>query len=251
MVNKRRLIIIQLIILCLQIYALYDFCEKNSTRYNYHSFINSIIEEVNKNNLYSRYVDKFEEVFYHYWDNGGLGKGLILLFVIIVHFIIGLFSLFGLLINNYSINHNKTKCFSFCLYIYTFLVGIIEIYFVFTEEIGKVDLSDEEIDKFGNFKSEIMKNLNEVNNRIFYLRIYSVILLICSFIHIILSFIICYSTKNINKNEISPLIPENSQVYPGKVELPYIYSYDQGNDYNKNVPTVENMINTNKNNNIS
>ena len=147
--------------------------------------------------------------------------------------------------------NNKANFFPFCLYIYTFIVGIIELYNVFINEKGNVDLSYEEMERFGNFKSEIMKNLNEVNNRIFYLRMYSIILLICSFIHIILSFIICYSTKNINKNEISPLIPENSQIYPGKVELPYIYSYDQGNDYNKNVPTVENMINTNKNNNIS
>ena len=227
-----------IIIFCSQVYCLYDFCKKNKTRYDYRDFMVSLIQEVNKNKLPEGYIYKFEKVFNHYSDSTGLGHGLALLFVVIIHLIIGIFSFVGLLINNYSINHNKTKCFSFCLYIYTFLVGIIEIYFVFTEEIGKVDLSDEEIDKFGNFKSEIMKNLNEVNNRIIYLKTYSIILLICSFIHIIFCIIICYSNKNINKNEIPPLIPQNSQIYLQNVENQDIYSSDQGNDYNKNVPTV-------------
>jgi len=133
----------------------------------------------------------FHNVFSTYSDNNCVGQGLIILLVWIIHF----FN-FILLVIGFYIHKNKTNsdCKNICIPIFMFnlnlLTSFFEFYFAFFYESSELDLTEAQLKHFNDFKEKIINNLNSVSKRIIFLKIYSILLIICSIIHIIFTIIL-------------------------------------------------------------
>ena len=195
--NPKFLFKIENFILIVQIFALFDFAIKNCSRYQYHFFINELKFQIKQKKLVFD-MDIFFNVFNDYYDNNYTGQGLILLFVIIIHFFNFIFLIIGFCIHK---NKTNTNCINICFPIFFFslnlLTSFFEFYFEFFYECSELGLTEAQLNLFEGFKEQIITNLNYVKKRIIYMKIYSVLLIICNIIHIIFTIILRKATKNI------------------------------------------------------
>ena len=149
----------------------------------------------------------------------------------------------GIIINIIAIYYNRKIVFiSYCFFSIIFFIEIYAIYFSLFIEKDSLDLTDNEINEFGEFKKEIETEIYSVYIRILFLRIYSFILLICSLGNIFLSFILFCNIKNEEKTEII----ENKGNNQLKIELELINNENNHeNESNEDVVAIDNLINKN------
>ena len=223
------ILFIQIIFFLFQLFFLFDLLNKNSTRYNYKGFMNKIINEIVQNSLNSHYKEKFEKVFYRYWDHAISVYGLRMVGRLILNSCIGIFSLISIIINKKSFYAGKVNYFSFGPFTLNIILSFLQYNDAINNENGKLDLSESELNQFGNLKQDIYDKLAEVQNRIYYLKLYSLILFIISFIHIILNALFCVIIKRKKKPEIITLALENIENYPQNAE-----SVNINSEYQKN-----------------
>ena len=95
-----------------------------------------------------------------------------------------------------SINENKKKCAPIVFYIYILIVGIYELIDSIINENSELGLNESEIELFKEIKSLIEEKLALVRKRVFFLRIYSGVLVGISIFHLSLS---VYFFKSVNK----------------------------------------------------
>ena len=240
--EKNKIIILQLLIYIIKVIILIEYYRKFRTRFKYKKFIDSLKEYIKKNNLNINYIEKFEKVFFHY-DNGVLEKNFNFLIIILIEAFIIVFSLVGIIINIMAIYYNRKMVFiSYCFFSIIFFIEIYAIYFSLFIEKDSLDLTDNEINEFGEFKKEIETEIYSVYIRILFLRIYSFVLLICSLGNIFLSFILFCNIKNEEKTEII----ENKGNNQLKIELELINNENNHeNESNEDVVAIDNLINKN------
>ena len=194
--NLINLLITQLIIFPIQIYLLLDFVKKYLTYFNYRDFMISVYKLINERGLDKKYKNIFEDVFGHYSidiNNPGFAKGFINILLYMIQYTIIGFSILAFLINIISFFTNKRlNVTSIGIFTYILIFLTCEIVDVFGQKT-KLNLNDDEISLFANLNIE--KNLKEVSNRVKYLKIYSVLLLLIDFIHIAITIIICIIIK--------------------------------------------------------
>ena len=240
-ITKKKNIISQLIIYFFLIIILFGYYEKFSSRFKYKNFMDSVKQQINKNNLDSNYIVKFEKVFYNY-DKGFLEKNFMFIIIISIEVVIVVFSLVGIIINIIAIFFNKKMIFiSIFIFCIILRIKIYVLYNSFFNEKKSIDLSDDEINKFGEFKKEIKDNLHSVTIRIFFLRIYSFLLIICSFGNIFLSIILFCNIKKEEEN-VNNANNENNQF---KVELGLIKNENIHENETIDDETVDNLIKNN------
>ena len=198
--NKNILFKIEFFVLIIQIYALYDFASKNSSRYNYDVFVIEVEKQIEqKKNKDLEIYYKFYNVFGHYQDTN-LGPQLFIIFFInMIHFFNFIFLIIGFYIHKNKTNSNcKNICIPIFLFSLNLLISIFEFYFEFFCECSELGLTKAQLNLFNDYKEQIIKNLNSVKKRISFMKIYSILLIICNIIHIILTIILRKAIKNKN-----------------------------------------------------
>ena len=248
--RKKKNIIAQLIIYFFLIIILFEYYQKYSSKFKYKKFMDSLKQQIYKNNLDSNYIEKFEKVFYNY-DNEFLEKNFIFIINILIEVIISVFSLVGIIINIIAIFYNKKLIIIISIFIFCIIL-LINIYILYNSlfnEKKNIDLSKEEINKFGEFRAEIEHNLHSVSKRILFLKIYSFLLIVCSFCKIILSFILFFNIKN--EEEI--INKSNNQNNQNKVEIELIKNENFHENETTDNETVDILIRniSDLNNNIN
>ena len=200
--KKKDILLIETICLITQIYALFDFSFKNSNRYSYHSFMNEVKYEIKSRGLkYSWCI--FRPVFSNYQDTNIAPQCFFIFLVFLIQFINFIFLIIGFYINYKKIHNTLINIVTpICFFIINLFTAILELYFVTFYEEGKLNLTENELNEFGEFKKTIVENLNSVTRRIFYLRIYAFYLVFCSIIHIIITFILKNIVEIESSNEI-------------------------------------------------
>ena len=215
--NPKILFNIELFILILQFYALYDFAIKNSTRYDYSLFVIELKKQIERTKLGIGTLYKFYNVFSLYQDTN-LGPQLFIIFLVkMIHFFNFIFLIIGFYIHK---NKTNTNCKNICIPIFLFslnlLISVFEFYIEFFIECSELGLTEEQLNLFKDFKKQIIYNLNTVKLRILYMKIYSVFLIICNIIHIIFTIILRKTIKNIKtpvpllEKEEKEIIEDNS-----------------------------------------
>jgi len=117
-------------------------------------------------------------------------KTCIFIFIIITHLnYIGIINFFIGIIINYCINYNNIK-YKYIFFILVIIIAIFGFIYHLFYENNKLNLTNEQLKEFSEIQNEIYKNLELVNKRIFYLRIYSIYIILSSFAHIIINIII-------------------------------------------------------------
>ena len=200
--KKKEILLIETICLITQIYVLFDFSFKNSNRFSYHVFMNEVKYEIKNRGLKYNWWT-FTPVFSNYQDSNYAPQGFFILLVFLIQFINFIFLIIGFYIN-YKRTHSTliNIVTPICFFTINLFTAILELYFVIFYEEGKLNLTENELNEFGEFKKTIIENLNSVNRRIFYLRIYSFYLVFCSIIHIIITFILKNIVEIESSNEV-------------------------------------------------
>ena len=160
-------------------------------------------------------------------------KTCIFIFIIITHLnYFGIINFFIGIIINYCINYNNIK-YKYIFFILVIIIAIFGFIYHLFYENNKLNLTNEQLKEFSEIKNEIYKNLELVNKRIFYLRIYPIYIILSSFIHIIINIII-----EKNKEIIKEINIPNIQ---GKSEdnKPPIKQYKKAILLKKNIFTLD------------
>ena len=239
------LLLIELIIFITQIFVLIDYLNKNIARYKFSDFMNSVKRIISDKKLYNNGIDIsiFEEVFNGYSEEKMLGQGFFLYHFVFFEFLILLFLFIGFMINilliypkfyiktcififiiithlndlgivnlfigiiiNYCINYNNIK-YKFIFFLLVINIAIFGFIYHLFYENDKLNLINEQLKEFDDFQNEINKNLKLVTKRIFYLRIYSIYIILSSIVHIIINIKI-EKNKEIIKEINIPFIEE-------------------------------------------
>lgn len=239
------LLLIELIIFITQIFVLIDYLNKNIARYKFSDFMNSVKRIISDKKLYNNGIDIsiFEEVFNGYGEELILSHTFFLYHFVFFEFLILLFLFIGFMINilliypkfyiktcififiiithlndlgivnlfigiiiNYCINYNNIK-YKFIFFLLVINIAIFEFIYHLFYENDKLNLTNEQLKEFDDFQNEINKNLKLINKRIFYLRIYSIYIILSSIVHIIINIKI-EKNKEIIKEINIPFIEE-------------------------------------------
>ena len=130
-------------------------------------------------------------------------KTYIFIFIIITHLnYFGIINLFIGIIINYCINYNNIK-YKYIFFILVIIIAIFGFIYHLFYENNKLNLTNEQLKEFNEIQNEIYKNLELVNKRIFYLRIYPIYIILSSFIHIIINITIKKNKEILKEINIS------------------------------------------------
>ena len=197
--KKKDILLIETICLITQIYALFDFAFKNSNRYSYHIFMNEVKYEINNRRLkYNWWI--FTSVFSNYQDTNCAPQNFFIVLIFLIQFVNFIFLIIGFYINYNKIHNTLINIATpICFFTINLFTAILALFFVVFYDEGKLNLTENDLNEFGEFKKTILENLNSVTRRIFYLRIIAFYLVFCSIIHILITFIL----KNIIEIESS------------------------------------------------
>ena len=194
--KKKKIILILLtIVSAIQIISIFGYYNIYSSRYKYKYFMDEIESYIYFNNLSRSYVGEFQDVFGRYWDNGVVGKGIEMAFVGFLELFIGIISIIGILLNCISLKKNKNISTQIVLFIYTIFIGGLELHSAIFKEKNKLNLTDSQLEEFKGMRGTIEWYLSSVKERVLFLRIYSALLIITSFINIIFNVIIIKLNK--------------------------------------------------------
>ena len=234
--NPNLLFKIEYFVLIVQIYVLYDFAKKNISRYYYHAFIKEVRDQIKQKKLNCYIIRNFYNVFSEYSDSVCIDHGVIILIVWTIHFLNFIFLIIGFYIHKNKTNANcKNICVPIFLFSINLLTSFFEFYFEFFYEISELGLTEAQLNAFNDFKEKIINNLNSVSKRIIYLKIDSILLIICSIIHIILTIILRNTIKNKKTSASTPSLEtekkdmeENSKINSENCEK--FIKFENGNN---------------------
>ena len=212
--KQKILLILEILLLAGQTFIHVDYALKNSTRYDYHDFMRAIENYINTHSLnQSYYLPKFKEIFNEYSDSTILYSMYNNIFVVAIQLILWILSIIGII---YNFNSHK-KNIPVVFFSYTLIVGFLQLTISIGNENSELNLKESDLKELEGVRALIETNLNSVQKRIFYLRIYSFALTLIFTFHLILS---VYIKKSLNK--------------PANINIPFRNSEENNlvNNYN-------------------
>ena len=231
--KKKILLITHITITIVHLYILYDFTKQYKSSFGNEGIMLKIKALITKNNLDSKYINIFEEVFniYSYFSH--------MYSIIICNFLnimVGFLTIIGSIINICSIEYYyKRNTPSTCLFFFIFIFSIFQMSLGLGKK-DKLNITNEELEQFGDLKLEIENSLKKIKEIAKLLEIYSYMVFIISIIYIIITFIIYFDSKNEEKKVILiPVVQNNPINY--QIEMSY-----SSNNSNSSIETVDNLI---------
>ena len=125
--NKKIIKNSEIVALVLQIFILIHFIFLKDSFYD-SKFACDIIRNDYENKLNFDNM-KFGEVFGYCKENDGLDNFINVVFIFFLHIFVGIFSIVGVKININSLKSNSNAFNQICYFIYTLIIGCIELYF--------------------------------------------------------------------------------------------------------------------------